>query len=323
MDAGSAPKPKPSGTSIPGSHPGVGPVTPTAAVTRGTSGGTPSGGPTVGSPTTGAPAGPVATPGGAAPRGPATGAHGGVPLDLQRGETSRSLLTIAWSYPVWQRPARTGTVAGPGALPLAEAVAFIAGDDPRPLLVMRECDRCVGTDHALLYRDLDNEQTALLTRWFHCVKLPPNVLTAEHPLSNLFQRANNRDWAPHLFLCSRDGSNRTTFSGGQTQTEVWTAMFAAIERDYQGDARAIVKELRVVLSKLDKLDTREHEFKLRLAAESDTNGADSEKAKRWANELAAVQRERQGLLTKEKQLRAVSLKQATKPAPVAEAAADK
>jgi hypothetical protein len=189
---------------------------------------------------------------------------------------------------------------------------------------MRECDRCVGTDHALLSRDLDNEQTALLTRWFHCVKLPPNVLTGEHPLSNLFQRVNNRDWAPHLFLCSGDGSNRTAFSGGQTQTEAWNAMFALLEREYQGDAHAVIKDLHALLSKLDKLDAREREVKLRLAAESDANGADSDKAKRWANELATVQRERQGLLTKEKQLRALSMKQAAKPAaPVAGAAADK
>ena len=63
---------------------------------------------------------------------------------------------------------------------------------------MRECERCKGTDHALLSRSLDNEQTVLLTHWFHCVKLPPNVLEAKHPLPNMFLRTKDGERLQHL-----------------------------------------------------------------------------------------------------------------------------
>ena len=58
-------------------------------------------------------------------------------------------------------------------LPPEEAYAMLAGEDHRPLLVLRECMTCNGTDDALMTRKADNERTMLLSRWFHCVKLPP------------------------------------------------------------------------------------------------------------------------------------------------------
>ena len=66
------------------------------------------------------------------------------------------------------------------ALSREEAVKKIAGTDPRPLLVVRECNLCRGANHALLSHKLDNERTLLLTQWFHCVKLRPNVLDKNH-----------------------------------------------------------------------------------------------------------------------------------------------
>ena len=76
------------------------------------------------------------------------------------------------------------------ALPLKPGACELVTDgDKRPVLILRECDKCKGTDHALLSRTLDNEQTVLLAHWFRCVKLPPNVLlTSDHPFYNLFKR---------------------------------------------------------------------------------------------------------------------------------------
>ena len=62
------------------------------------------------------------------------------------------------------------------ALSREDAFKVIAGNDPRPLLVLRECKVCNGTDDALLKGGIDNERTFLLSRWFHCVKLPVDVL---------------------------------------------------------------------------------------------------------------------------------------------------
>src|SRR5580765_468423 len=269
-------------------------------------------------PTSGAPpASSGSTPG--ATTGSKPPARRGSPFDLRRGATSKSLLSIAWTYPVPETPsAPNGTVAA-HPLTLEEALAFIAGDDPRPLLVLRECERCRGTDHALLIGDLDNEQTKLLTQWFHCVKLPPNVLEERHPLRVLFRPEHQGEWIPHLFLCDRDGSNRTAMSGGQSQTEVWAAMYAQLERNYDTDARKVVKDLRVMLSRFDELDAREKQCRQRLAAEEEKNGAATEKAQRCVAELTAVQSERRVLLAKEKALRTLAPKPAVAPPPAAEA----
>jgi hypothetical protein len=132
------------------------------------------------------------------------------------------MLEITWAYPVWKpvedKPREGSQTSGTmveRALPLDQAYAYIAGGDRRPLLILRECERCKGTDHALLSRSLDNEQTVLLTHWFHCVKLPTNVLTENHPFFNLFKREKDGDRIPHLFFCDPDGANKAALPGDQ------------------------------------------------------------------------------------------------------------
>src|SRR5262249_15178583 len=139
------------------------------------------------------------------------------------------------------------------ALPLDEAFAWIAGDDHRPLLVLRECELCKGTDHALLSRTLDNEQTVLLTHWFRCVKLPSNVLGDKHPFTALF-RGQPGEKIPHLFFCDPDGQNRVALPGDQTQAQLWETMFGFLERCYKGDAKKAVKDLRTLLGQFDRID---------------------------------------------------------------------
>src|SRR5262245_57154135 len=159
----------------------------------------------------GGPAGPAApgptSPGPAAgPAGP--GFHGrGMALTFHRGRSAKERLQIDWTYPVWKPKAgptdgaTTFAAEIEHALPLDEAFAWIASDAHRPLLVLRECDLCKGTDHALLSRTLDNEQTVLLTHWFRCVKLPTNVLDSKHPFAALFRNGQTGDHLPHLFFC--------------------------------------------------------------------------------------------------------------------------
>src|SRR4029077_14708442 len=170
--------------------------------------------------------------GASAPGAANAGRRGGIALDLRRGKTSKEQLKIEWAYPVWKPDDRTDSAAttvaaqSEHALPLAVAFAWVAGTDRRPLLILRECEKCKGTDHALLSSTLDNEQTVLLTKWFHCVKLPPNVLEANHPFTALFARTKEGERLPHLFFCDPDGGNKVALPGDQTQTETWDVMFS-------------------------------------------------------------------------------------------------
>lgn len=246
--------------------------------------------------------------------------EGGAVIDFRRGRTAKQVLAIDWEHPVWQpkaadreRQGRTSAeVEGP--LPEAQAFAFIAADDRRPLLVLRECERCKGTDHALLSRTIDNEQTLLLTHWFHCVKLPPHVLTESHALRNLFETPKPGERVPHLFFADPDGSNRRGLTGEQTQAELWDTMFACLERAYAGDAKKAIKELRVLLSQLDKVDGNELEVKGRIDREIEKQGPKSPKLKPMEAELAKLQKERERLLARERELRQLAFRQ---PAPAA------
>lgn len=209
------------------------------------------------------------------------GRGGGIAIDFRRGKSAKKLLEIDWVYPVWKpvennAPATNGngTVAGlvERALPLAQAYELVTDGDRRPVLILRECERCKGTDHAFLSRTLDNEQTVLLAHWFRCVKLPPNVLTDKHPFYNLFAPAEEGEKIPHLFFVDPDGSNKRALPGDQPQTALWATMFEFLERCYAEDAKVAIKEMRQLLSQFDKLDAEEQLVKGRLDKEIEKNG---------------------------------------------------
>ncbi|MFY9342903.1 MAG: hypothetical protein WAT39_10465 [Planctomycetota bacterium] len=241
------------------------------------------------------------------------GRGGGLPLDLRRGRTAKKLLEIGWVYSVWKPVADSAASDGPTvvaehALPLAQAYELVTDGDRRPVLILRECERCKGTDHALLTRSLDNEQTVLLTHWFRCVKLPPNVLTENHPFYNLFKRTKDGDRIPHLFFVDPDGSNKAELPGDQPQAVLWETMFSYLDRCYAEDAKAAIKELRQVLGQFDKLDAEEQLVKGRLDREIEKNGPDSPKVKKLQGDLEKVGKERAQLVAKEKELRDLALK---------------
>lgn len=255
---------------------------------------------------------------------------------MRRGKTSKDLLQIAWDYPVWKPAAPTTGQSGSGgtvvvererALPLEQAMQLVVREDRRPLLVMRECEKCKGTDHALLSRSLDNEQTVLLTRWFHCVKLPPNVLSADHPLTALFR--SQKDGAqkegeriPHLFFVDPDGSNKLPLPGDQSQSQLWETMFSYLERCYEGDAKKAVKELRNVLNQFDRIDSRSTELRGRIDKEIEKRGPDSDKLKKLEEELAELDAERKKLHDKELEIRRSALVQAKPTVKVEGSSAD-
>ncbi|MEO6594351.1 MAG: hypothetical protein ABIP94_06325, partial [Planctomycetota bacterium] len=127
------------------------------------------GGPTSGNPTT--PKGPVSGP--ITPRGapgPTTGRRG-TPLTFERQHTSKDRLRIDWEHPT--PPSHTEGTAAAGPLPTDDAMGLMwDANDERPLLVLRECLECTGTDNALLSRAMTNDRTLLLAKWFRTVRLP-------------------------------------------------------------------------------------------------------------------------------------------------------
>jgi hypothetical protein len=253
---------------------------------------------------TGTSAGPVV--------GPAT--NTGMQIEFRRRDNSRRILELDWHLPVWapdlvaaEVEAGRTTTGGGARTALSRERAFVEirkEGDYRPLLVLRECEWCKGSDDAFLSRKLDNEKTALLARWFRCVRLPNDVLKAEHPFHNLF----GADHPPHLFLCDWDGSNPMPLDGQQSQKLLWESMVTVLERSYAGNPETAVKQLLKLLNEYDFLDYREDELKARLDDELVKNGAKSSKVKDLQKQLAEVAERRTRTAEREAKLSDLGLR---------------
>jgi hypothetical protein len=229
-----------------------------------------------------------------------------MPMVFTRGRSAKKRLQIDWDVPVYTAPKhdpqRTGRAAG--ILTKDAAFAFIRGADRRPLLVLRECNVCAGSDFALLQRATGNDRTMLLTQWFHCVRLPASITHAEHGLHNLFAGAR----PPHLFFATNDGKEIETLPGDQTQSVVWTTMTKVLRRSYRDDPTAAVKQLLELLNDFDGLDQREAQLRRRLDAEIERHGPASAGFKRLKAKFSEMQKERKALLARERKLRDLGIK---------------
>ena len=223
-------------------------------------------------------------------------------LPIPRGPSAQSVLKLAWEYPVvtgvpGPETGEERTVARQQsvALDAKEALARLAGDDPRPLLVLRECKVCNGTDDALLSRgEVDNEKTFLLSRWFHCVKLPVDVLQEDHPFHNLFLPAND---APHLFLCAQDGSERIVLESERSRTELWGAMTKVLETQYKGGPDGKLSEMAKAIDRLDLVDTEVFQLEKEIDATLEQSRSDGRQLKKLRAKLEAAKEERDELLS--------------------------
>ncbi len=218
-----------------------------------------------------------------------------------RGDTARELLELEWTYPVYKDEAREellaqgGTVAAEvlRALPRDEAYRRVAGDDPRPLLVLRECGFCEGSDDALLSTRFDNDKTVLLSHWFHLVKLPNHVLAEEHPFRNLF----DEDEPAHLFVATPDGAIERALSGQQSQTELWNAMSEVLTEVYPiKDPEDRVQDMYRILDRLDELDQEDGRLHAKFSDELEKRGPKSKKLKRIRKDIDELEGDRDELL---------------------------
>ena len=225
---------------------------------------------------------------------------------MRRRETAKRLLEIDWNFPVYApdldkqvEAGRTTTDSVDEALPRSRAFAEIVDEeDDRPLLVLRECNSCKGSDAALLSRKLDNERTVLMTRWFRCVKLPTDVLDKDHPFRNLFAQEH----PPHLFLCDKHGKNVIPLDGMQSQTILWKQMGKMLKQRYRKNSARALKEIRKLLNLYDMLDIRKDDYLARLDDVLIKYGPKSPKVKSLKKKLAKLEKDRKSAEKREKEL---------------------
>ncbi|MFK5956764.1 MAG: hypothetical protein QM477_10005 [Planctomycetota bacterium] len=201
---------------------------------------------------------------------------------------------MRWDYPVHNlidvnADNSSGTVAKAMRRALDEQVAFytLAGDSRMPLLVLRECRLCNGTDDALLSRSGGNERTLIMARWFHCVKMPIEVLEEDHPFTKVFAAKH----PPHLFLARWDGSNPIPLRGDLSRSELWNNMYTMLESEYKKDAEKAVKEIEKILSQYDILDEKIARLEIAIDDEIERRGPKSKKLKKKRKDLEEAQRE--------------------------------
>ena len=168
----------------------------------------------------------------------------------------------------------TGVRAARSALPREKALAALAGADPRPLLVLRECARCNKTDDALLTPGYDNEKVLFLARWFHCVKLPIDVVEPVQPFHALFPSNESE----HLFVATNDGALRLPLESETSRTELCAAMTRVLSQTYKKDPSTLFKELHALADQLDLLDAQIRTLNDKRAALMESRGAGSKGA---------------------------------------------
>jgi hypothetical protein len=241
------------------------------------------------------------------------GTPDGKPVKLPavtRGVTAKDRLRIDWRYPVYAPPQKE---VAPGesvaaeirrSLPLERAFAEIAGDDRRPLLVLRECLRCSGTDDALLHSTEDNERTMLMTRWFHCVKLSPDVLDEGHAFGNLFEGEE----PPHLFVARWNGEGVKPLTGAQSRRELWQVMEERLRADYERDPARAVSDLLGVLSKYDLVDQKLDALRNSFDDTLEKDGPDSKKLAKIQREIEKCEEQRKLLRGEEDEISDLSLR---------------
>lgn len=207
---------------------------------------------------------------------------------VERGRSAKTLLKLVWDYPSYAAPVQKteGTFAklARKALTEQEALAVIAGKDPRPLLVLRECAVCNGTDDALLSQGVDNERTFLLSRWFHCVKLPQDVLQPDHPFHSLFASEDPE----HMFFSARDGAGRVPLESQLSRAELWDAMVSVLATQYACDPEKSLRSVIGALDDLDRTDVEIGQLEQRYEELLEKEGLDGKHAVKLRAEIVAL-----------------------------------
>lgn len=209
-----------------------------------------------------------------------------------RGPSIADLLALKWDYaiaPVATEPARTGTNVKEARKALALDAAFrtLAGNDPRPLLVLRECSKCNKTDDAILQPGADNERVLFLARWFHCVRLPMDVIQPDHPFNALFSTNESE----HLFVSMKDGTKRIPLESATSRTQLCNAMKSVLATSYVKDPNPLFNELQVAAGQLDAIDIQKHDLEAKRRDLMEARIPDRKKLSKLEADIAALQKQ--------------------------------
>lgn len=229
-------------------------------------------------------------------------------LDLRRHEHSQKLLAIEWDYAsVLDPKQQTGPTSSEGrmqSLPREAALAKLTAKDGRPLLILRECEGCAGTEVALLDRRMNSERTQLLAQFFHCVKFKPNVLAEQHPYRQLFEVEH----PAHVVLLSADGKTSIAYDGTQAQNELWKGMYSMLKSEYKRPAEAAANQLSNLMNEYDVLDLEAKALKEALERELERDGADSHRSGTLSAKVRRVEAKLRALEAEEAKLLDLGLK---------------
>lgn len=222
---------------------------------------------------------------------------------MERSDESKKRLRVRWTHPI---------PTSEESLDFETALAELRGNDPRPLLILRDCDFCKGKDHALLDRTLDNEKTLLFTQWYHCVKVDRRIVEKSHPWHAIF----GGEKPPHLILLSWDGSKRFELDGKQKQSQLWGLLAGILSDEYRKSAEDAVKAWQRHLDTFDTILSRKKE----LERQMDERLADGKekRASKVDKQLAALEKDYKAALAAEAKTLDLILKRAPKAKTVAD-----
>lgn len=197
-------------------------------------------------------------------------------------------------------------------LTVEEAIRALRKDDPRPLLILRECDGCKNQEGDLLKRTLEDERFLLAMPWFHCVRLDKEAHLPEHPYNQLFQGSI----PPHVVVASCDGERIVNVSRAG-QKEIWQAMQKVLRVSYKKSASTAMRGLTKILETYDALDEREAELLDQLKVKEERGK--TQRADKIREELIDLAADRQKVIEKEEKLYDLGLKAAGESGTAAEA----
>ena len=229
---------------------------------------------------------------------------------MDRGRTTKKMMEVDWAYPVWKPEVTddSGETQGSmarAALPYEDAWQWIAGDDKRPLLVLREFDRIDHPDNPKLSAKLFSEKARMLAQWFHCVRLPATVDEGNHPFHQLFAT----EGAGNLFFAQADGSNRVDFDVKMGQADLYKMMQATLDTAYDADIKAMLREMPKLMGQIDRYDAEIQELKEAMDSEIERKGPRSPRLQRLKADLKEREAIREKLLAQHKDMLDLKLRE--------------
>lgn len=188
------------------------------------------------------------------------------------------------------------------ALAFKDAYEKVAGGDPRPILLLRDCAHSE-KDLTKVATFTDDERVALGMSWFHLVRLHKDAVKPEHPLHSLVGSQN-----AHMVVFTRGGADRVDLVLMPTANELWSQMVKGLKKDFKKSPEDSVSKWRKILTEFDILD-KEY---ARLKGEEYRKGSADEDLER---KLEAVEEKRQKLTADERKVKDLEFRDAGKKMP--------